>query len=233
MQIHNNYVNFDLIPHCADRLCQSLMGLEGCLSSGRVFSLEKTWASFVKCRDDIVTAVESAIHHISVSTFLVHQTMEFLINASSTSSTVSSSSSANEKLTEEEKDILTYVGGYVLFRAKRFFSGKAQHLAVVSKGTKKDVSSKLIRTKTRGGLCEPVDDMISFFELCEVIFRNLFGNCSLTLFVDHVCSDVNALSLFLDSTCCHESEENLQEEIMLYVLKVFYTTSDVIRSVRK
>ena len=109
-----------------------------------------------------------------------------------------------------------------MFRSKRFFSGKDIHIAIISKATKKEVTSKLISAKTRGGLCEPVEDMISFLSFCELIFRNMFGKISLNDFVVYVCAQENVVSSFHNATYCFNSNEKAQEEVLVFILKMFY-----------
>ena len=75
----------------------------------------------------------------------------------------------------QEKDIVSYVGGFVLFHCHVLFAKNERCLYLVNKFfSDSEPITDFIKLKTRGGLCEPTGKMIDFFVLCEQIFRLLY-----------------------------------------------------------
>jgi hypothetical protein len=157
--------------------------------------------------------------------------MEKLISVNHNKASFSSqSSTADVELTMDERDIVCYVGGFVLFRSKKLFSNNEQCLLVVNHTIKGDgelFTGKLRATKTRGGLCEPKAVMISFFELCESIFRHMFAateNHSLQFCINYVCCTDDVVSLFYTCTYFHDVHVKSQENVLMHILSCFFFT---------
>lgn len=143
-------------------------------------SKEKSWAEFHRCQGTLLATVDRIINHTQLSSFIIFKVMEELIRINhSRSKPTSQSPAAGVDLSGEEKDIVCYVGGFVLCRPKKFFCHNEQCLSVVKHTVKEEgdlFTGKLVLAKNRGGLCEPKNVMISFFALCESIFRSIFAS---------------------------------------------------------
>ena len=137
------------------------------------------------------------------------------------------SSSSPQTVDDDEKEIIAYVSGFVLFRCQNIFSKDSVCLNVVKKCIDKNGSfNKLIQIKSRGGLCFPSDDIVNFCCLCECVFRETFTGVqySLSSFISPVCSREDIISLFLNCTADDEDCENTlpQETVLLSFLQLFF-----------
>ena len=151
--------------------------------------------------------------------------MEALLTSSSVHKPTDEST---HELSSEEIDILTYVGGFILFRTKKKFHNDDYCNKVVNKMIKKDgenMTSSLIVAKNRGGLCEPSESIISFFISCEKQFRRKFSTFrenSQKLFIEDVCGNDDTTSLFYQATSSHDSSTESQEKIIVFILGLFF-----------
>ena len=190
----------------------------------RCAAREKAWSVFHQQQSNLVSAIFPLVRHKQLSSFLTLKIVERILSPSQ----FSSSTPPSVTITSEEEDILIYIGGFVLFRCKSMFNSDLACLSVVQQTMKENekLSSKLIQAKTRGGLCEPKNDMISFFLQIETIFRQKFDslvNLSFQTFLESVCSQDDLLSLFFTCTC-KDVDEKAQETVLLRILSVFFSS---------
>lgn len=212
-------------------LTQSLAPhLNSCVMSG-IFSSaakEKSWTKFHQRHDQLRSSLRPAIQNPQLSSFILLRIMDKLLQGNCSSPASPAKAKPESTISDEELDIVAYIGGFVLYRTRKVFQGNDACLSVINRTTKKKgekLFSKLIEAKTRGGLCEPKDDIISFFQMCEKLFRDSFTSIksfSCQLFVDSVCSRKDITSLFYE--CCYhcDTEVHDQETVLLFILGVFF-----------
>ena len=131
-----------------------------------------------------------------------------------------------DELSVAEKDIVIYVGGFILFKCKKNLSSKYENvIKCLIKEEGAEFSSVLVQCKNRGGLCEPVDDMIKFFMLCEILYKNeasSFEQHNVQLFVNAICARSDILSLFYKTSYGSDVTSEAQEAVLFNILSNFY-----------
>ena len=124
-------------------------------------------------------------------------------------------------LSSDERDIIAYVSGFVLFQCKKKFSSFSSFPQLVDN----EGSTKLISLKCRGGLTQPSCDTVDFFVMMEIIFRNLCSGVSvpsIQTFSDTICSNEDSMSFFYNLTYSAECETSHQESLLSMILSIFH-----------
>ncbi len=193
---------------------------------------EKAWRNFFNVQASVSSSLDALIDHPGLASFIVLKSFEHLITLNFHTSP-SSSTPKPTPITDEEHDILVYVGGFILFRCRKFFATNDLCLSLVNnmmKSVGEAFKGKLITIKSRGGLCEPTEKACTFFISCENLFRELFVSFesvhSLTVecFVAEVYKRENILFEFHDCTSHSSADISAQETLLLKILQLFFFT---------
>ena len=85
-------------------------------------------------------------------------------------------------------------------------------------------TGKLVLAKNRGGLCEPKNVMISFFALCESIFRSIFASSENDTAELHgrFATEMMLYRCFMHAcTYVHDVNVKSQEAVLMHILGLF------------
>ena len=137
-------------------------------------------------------------------------------------------------VTDEEKDIVCYIGGFVLFKMKqdsfRLKEGelKTDKLAIVEALTSEQVCS-LVEIKSRGGLLGLTDGVLAVFTRLECAFRiqtqnHLVAEINVSELVTALCLDEKLTKLFFDCLEDVSASKETKENFLASMMKVYFYT---------
>lgn len=189
-------------------------------------SKEKAWHNFHSMLPSLKEAVIPVVGDPQLAMFVCLQVAEHIINKKFVLSEEVGIIREAEGLTGTERDIVSYIAGFVLFSCKKYFQSVQCILNVIEKLTDTDGSSKLISVKSRGGLTQPSSAFVDFIMLLEFVFRKLCNSTTIVPlrqhFVNSVCQDARVVGVFYTSTYHTYSDTAIQEKLMLHVINLFH-----------
>lgn len=186
---------------------------------------EKAWHNYQIQQPSLIDEIFKIIKHRQLSAFISLKTAEKIISKPQCKATAKCNTAGSKVLKSDERDIVAYIAGFVLFRCKKKFCSQHDAEQCIDRLTDKDGSTKLVSVKSRGALTQPSSDIIDFFVILELVFRKLCTSMSvptLQQFTDSICLENDAVSIFYNCTYHTESKTDVQEQLFLTILSLFH-----------
>lgn len=186
---------------------------------------EKAWHNYQIQQPSLIDEVFKIIKNRQLSAFISLKTAEKIISKPQCKATAKCNTAGSKVLKSDERDIVAYIAGFVLFRCKKKFCSQHDAEQCIDRLTDKDGSTKLVSVKSRGALTQPSSDIIDFFVILELVFRKLCTSMSvptLQQFTDSICLENDAVSIFYNCTYHTESKTDVQEQLFLTILSLFH-----------